>query len=90
MHRLLSFALNLIFRYQWLIAAGICCILHFAVGLPLWCTWVCLGAWILSAVLVMLGFDLLHLINRKVGSAPQKPKENKNPYSNDADKKQDR
>ena len=78
---LISLALHLIFRAEWLVLAVLCFLLHhFFNFIPVWIGWGLLGIWLLSAILVTCGFRLLDFIGGK-SDAPKAPQENKNPYS---------
>ena len=75
---ILTLLINLVLRYEYLIAAAVCILLHFTVGLPLFVLWTVLLLWILSALLITSGFSLLH----RLGNVPSKPSgPNVNPYS---------
>lgn len=72
----LAIILNLVFNLEWVIPAVVLLILHFAVGLSVFWFWLALGIWIGGVLLVTL---ILGWANKC--SAPDKPQENKNPYS---------
>lgn len=72
-----SFLFNLLMNHWGGVVSAVLLVLHYMVGLPMWYFWVALGGW-LFIILVMTLF--LHWVGRQP-DAPEKPKENKNPYS---------
>lgn len=74
---LISFLVNLAFRFEWLLLAGILWLLHVFHILPWWVALIPIGIWVLHALLVTL---VLFGANR-LGSAPSPVTKNVNPYS---------
>ena len=74
---LLSLVLSLAMRLEWSIPAWILLACRFAFGLSIWWFWLAIAAWILPCVIRLA---ILRWAAR-CGSTPDKPKENKNPYS---------
>lgn len=72
-----SFALNLVLNYEFLVVAIALLILHFVLGVPKFLFWLCLGIWILPNLL----FSLLLFFLAGMDSGQVDEKENKNPYS---------
>ena len=68
---------NLCFNLEWSIPAWILLALHYWRKWPVWLFWLALGIWIAGIVLWMRIIGWV----AKCGSTPEKPKENKNPYS---------
>ncbi|MBQ7548019.1 MAG: hypothetical protein IJT41_13775 [Clostridia bacterium] len=74
---LLCLLLNMLFRFEWAVAAIILLAIHFWMGWPLFFVWIALGIWFLYALFVTL---ILSLANR-AGNSPTPQQPNKNPYS---------
>lgn len=74
---LLCLLLNMMFRFEWAIAALVLLALHFWLGWPLFLAWAALGIWLIYALFVTL---ILSLANR-AGNEPTVQPANKNPYS---------
>lgn len=72
----LAYLLNLVLNLEWSIPALILLGLHFWLGIPLYLFWLALGLWLGGTFLFML---VLLLIRKCI--PPDKPQENKNPYS---------
>ena len=67
---------NMLINLEWTIPAWILLAMHFFFGWKLLWFWIALGVWLLSIILWM------DIISWSAGcSGPDKPKENKNPYS---------
>lgn len=73
---LLSFLINLIFRYELLASAVIAFLLHIFVGLPMIFVYVLLGLWVLIALLITLGLGVL-----SKGTPTRSYQKNVNQYS---------
>jgi len=84
----LALLLNLVFHWEGSIPAWICLLLHFLIGLSIKWFWIALGLWLLGMVLWMMLVGKFYSWAAQCGSTPDRPKENKNPYSVGA-KKQD-
>ncbi len=74
---LLCLLLNMLFRFEWAIAAVVLLAIHFWLGWPLFLAWIALGIWFAYALAVTL---VLSAANR-FGNEPTPQKQNKNPYS---------
>lgn len=74
---LLCLVLNMMFRFEWAIAAIVLLVIHFWLGWPLFLVWIALGIWLLYALFVTL---VLSAANR-IGNEPPAERPNKNPYS---------
>ncbi|MBQ4557084.1 MAG: hypothetical protein IJA60_05510 [Clostridia bacterium] len=72
----------MLLNLEWTIPAWILLALHFILGVPIVWFWVALAVWLLS---VLLWTDIFGRLNA-LGNIPDKPKENKNPYSYKEDK----
>lgn len=73
----LCLLLNMLFRFEWAVAAIILLVLHFLLGWPLFLTFIPLGIWFMYALTVTL---VLSTANR-IGNEPPIQRPNKNPYS---------
>ena len=67
----------MLLNLEWTVPAWILLALHFILGVPIVWFWVALAVWALS---VLLWTDIFGKLNA-LGNIPDKPKENKNPYS---------
>ena len=74
---LLCMLMNMLFRFEWAMAAIALAVVHFWLGWPLFLVWIPLAIWVLYALFVTL---VLSAANR-CGNAPQPHRPNKNPYS---------
>ena len=74
---LLCLLINMMFRFEWAIAAIVFLGLHVWLGWPLFPVWISLGIWIIYALFVTL---VISAANR-VGNEPTPERPNKNPYS---------
>ena len=72
-----SFALNLLLNIWGGLIAAVLLVLHFKLGLPIWCFWTVLGCWLAGICARTL---FLHWVASQP-DVPEKPKVNKNPYS---------
>ena len=68
---------NMAINIGWTIPAWILLAMHFLFGWSILWFWLALGLWILD---ILLWMDIMGWAAR-CGSEPDKPKENKNPYS---------
>ena len=73
---LICLLLNMMFNLDGTIPAWILLALHFWLGLSIWWFWLALGLWFLLIVLRMALFAWANSY-----ATPDRPKENKNPYS---------
>ncbi len=73
---ILAYFLNLALNPEWAIPAIILLLLHFRLDIPIILFWIALGLWLGGTLIAMI---LIALIRKSVG--PDKPSENKNPYS---------
>ena len=78
---LVSFIINLALNFELAVVAAALLILHFAVNVPLWLFWIALALWILPNLVITL---LLFLLSGM--ASPTEYRENKNPYSQGANK----
>lgn len=74
---LLSLLIHLILDPWELIPAGILLALHFLLDWWIGWFWIALGLWVLRILLLRIIFGWAN----RCGNAPDRPKENKNPYS---------
>ena len=72
-----SFALNLLLNIWGGLIAAVLLVLHLKLGLPIWCFWTVLGCWLAGIGARTL---FLHWVASQP-DVPEKPKVNKNPYS---------
>ena len=73
----LCLLVNMLLNLEWTIPAWAFLAMHFLLGWPIWLFWVALGLWLLN---ILLWMDILGWASR-CSNTPDKPKENKNPYS---------
>ena len=73
---ILSFFINLLYRFELLVLAVIAFLLHVFFDFPIVIAYVLLGMWILSALIITLGLGVLTR-----NTPPQKYQKNVNPYS---------
>lgn len=73
----LCLLINLVFRFEYLILAGILIALHFILSFPMWPVYVCLGLWLVHALIITIVFSMAN----RIGNEPSPERENKNPYS---------
>ena len=89
MNRILSFlgsyALNLLLNIWGGLIAAVLLVLHFKLGLPIWCFRTVLGCWLIGIAAKTMFF---HWVASQP-DIPEKPKENKNPYSQNGYKPRD-
>ena len=73
----LCLLINMLLNIEGIIPAVILLVLHFWLGISIWWAAFALGAWIVGIIVWMrfIGWA------GRVGSMPDMPKENKNPYS---------
>ena len=69
--------INLVFNLEWTIPAWILLALHFWLEISIWWFVGAIGLWVLFVMIKTIVFSYLV----RVGNIPDKPKENKNPYS---------
>ena len=69
--------INMMFRFEWAIAAIVLLVLHFLLNWPLFLVFVALGIWFLYALFVTA---VLSAANR-IGNEPTPERPNRNPYS---------
>jgi len=74
---LLCLLFNMLLSLEWTVPAWILLALHYIIGLHILWFWLALGLWLLSIIIWM---GIIGWASR-CGSVPDKPKENKNPYS---------
>lgn len=74
---ILCLFINMLLNLDGLIPAAVLLILHFALGWSLGWTVIALGVWFIRLILWM---SIIGWAGR-CGATPDKPKENKNPYS---------
>lgn len=74
---LISLLLNILLNFEGVIPAAVLLVLHFWLGISIWWSAAALALWLLGIILWMLFMGLAN----KCGNMPDKPKENKNPYS---------
>ena len=74
---LLCLLLNMMFRFEWALAALAFLLVHFWLGWPLFLVWGMLGIWVLYALFITL---VLSLANH-AGNLEETPRPNRNPYS---------
>ena len=74
---LVCLLINMMFRFEWAIAAIVLLVIHFLLGWPLFLVWIALGIWFLYAFFVTL---VLSMANR-IGNEPTPERPNRNPYS---------
>ena len=74
---LVCLLINMMFRFEWAIAAIVLLVLHYLLGWPLFLTFVALGIWLVYALFVTA---VLSAANR-IGNEPTPERPNKNPYS---------
>lgn len=76
---LLSFLINLAFRFGWLLFAIVFLVLYFTVGWPLWLMLIPVGLWIVHALII----TLIMFFGNKAGNNKntEVQKENINSYS---------
>lgn len=72
-----SFFLNLVFNYEFLVVAIALLVLHWVLNTPIWLFWIAILIWILPSLLMTL--FLFFLAGMDSGQVDEK--ENKNPYS---------
>ncbi|WP_295126117.1 hypothetical protein [Ruminococcus sp.] len=72
-----SVGMNLLINLWGAIPAVILLVLHFTIGVPMWFFWIALAGWV---VIIGTMTVLMHWISIQP-SLPEKPRENKNPYS---------
>lgn len=72
-----ALAINLLFDLEWTIPAWILLALHFIFEISLLWFFGALGVWIVAVAVKTAVFSWLV----RAGNTPDKPKENKNPYS---------
>ena len=75
---LLVLLINMLLNFELSIPAWVLLILHFVIDLSIWWFIGALGVWVVSAMSAMW---VVGWANR-YGNVPDRPKENKNPYSN--------
>ena len=68
---------NMLMNLEWTIPAWLLLLCHFFFDWSIKWFWIALGIWLLD---ILLWMDILGWASR-CGSTPDKPKENKNPYS---------
>lgn len=74
----ISLVLNLVFRFQWVVAAVVFFILYKLVDeVPLWPTFLALGFWVVHSLVVTIALCAV----ANMPDVPHEPKTNKNPYS---------
>lgn len=73
----IAYLVNLALNFEWSVPAWILLVLHFKLGVPMWCFWTALILWL--AVILAHSLFLHWVYNQP--DAPSPPKENKNPYS---------
>lgn len=73
----LTLLLNLVLNLTWLLPAAILLVLHFWIKLSYWWAVGAVGIWLFGIIF----WTLFISFSAKAGSEPDKPKENKNPYS---------
>jgi len=69
--------INLVFNLEWTIPAWILLALHFWLKISIWWFVGAIALWIIFVMIKTIVFSWLV----RVGNIPDKPKENKNPYS---------
>lgn len=74
---LLCLLINMLFRFEWALAAIVFMAIHFWLGWPLFPAWTALGIWIMHGLLVTL---VISMANR-AGNESEPVRPNKNPYS---------
>lgn len=74
---LLTLLINMLLNPEGLIPFVILLVLHFWLDISIWWAVIAFAIWILYLVIWMLVFRWIH----KCSTTPDKPKENKNPYS---------
>lgn len=76
---LLSFLINLAFRFGWLLFIIVFLVLYFIVGWPLWLMLIPVGLWIIHSLII----TILMYVGNKAGnnSNTEVQKENIDPYS---------
>lgn len=82
----LALLLNLVFHWEGSIPAWICLLLHFLIGLSIKWFWITFGIWLAAMILWMMLIGKFYAWASRCGNTPDKPKENKNPYSVGANK----
>jgi len=80
---LISFVINLLFNLEWVALAFILFLLHKFLKLPMWPVWGALALWVGGVFITTL---VLSLLAAWGNSADDTPAQNKNPYSNGADR----
>ncbi len=78
----LALLVNMLLNLEWTIPAWILLACHFIFGWSILWFWLALGLWFINIIFWM---DIMGWAAR-CGSEPDKPKENKNPYSVGANK----
>ncbi len=73
---ILTYLLNVVLNFEWSLPAWILLGLHFWLDVPIYFFWIALGVWLGGSLLFML---VIALIRKSI--PPDKPQENKNPYS---------
>lgn len=73
----LTLLLNLVLNLTWLLPAAILLVLHFWIKLSYWWAVGAVGIWLFGIIF----WTLFISFSAKAGSEPDRPKENKNPYS---------
>lgn len=81
-----SVLINMLFRFEWLIVAGILFGLHAWLNLPIYFAYIVLGGWVLHAVCITIFMTWVCDCGER--KTPDKP--NKNPYSVGAKEQNDR
>jgi hypothetical protein len=72
-----SFALNLLLNIWGGLISAMLLMLHLKLGLPIWCFWTFLGCWLFGVAARTL---FLHWVASQP-DVPERPRINKNPYS---------
>ena len=78
---ILCLLLNMVFRFEWCVAAIVYYCLHLWLHFPLFPTFVLLGIWVLYALVITVVFSLAN----RAADTPTPYPENKNPYSKSTD-----
>ena len=78
----LALLFNMLFHFEGTVPAWILLACHFLFDWSIWLFWIALGLWLFN---ILFWMDIVGWATR-CGSEPDKPKENKNPYSVGAQK----
>lgn len=74
---LISLFFNILLNFEGIIPAAVLLVLHFWLDISIWWSAAALALWLLWIILWMLFMGWAN----ECGNTPDKPKENKNPYS---------